>query len=307
MTMRVGLCFTFLVALVQGQRIAERKCEEYRNATIKRTPIIPLTVNPRPITLTSYNCSKTVDLIVGGEVAKKNEFPHQALLGWKQSEDSYEYKFDCGGSLISERFVLTAAHCSKRGQPDIVRLGEHNIDDDTDNQVDFEIESIVKHPDYRFRSAHHDIALIKLTENVRFSKVIRPACLWTGHNINVTSVIATGFGSMETSGSGSNLLRKVVLEFIDKQVCERQFAGMRNFGGSLIDQQLCIGSKVGGKDTCQGDSGGPIQVILEPKGCTFHVIAVTSLGPKSCGDSPALYTRVAGYIDWIEKIVWKNV
>ncbi|EAT37101.1 AAEL010867-PA [Aedes aegypti] len=305
MGIRVGFYLTLFAVLVQGQRISERKCEEYRKLTIKTTAIIPLVVNPNPLKVTSFNCSKTVDLIVGGEVAKKNEFPHQALLGWISPDDPEEYKFECGGSLISERYVLTAAHCFKRGNPDIVRLGEHNIDDDSDNQVDFEIESIERHPEYKFRASYHDIALIKLKENVRFSKVIRPACLWTGQNINVSALIATGFGSMETAGSGSNLLRKVVLQFIDRQICIRQFTG-RQFKAGIIDEQLCIGSETSGKDTCQGDSGGPIQTILEPKGCTYHIIAVTSLGPLSCGNSPALYTRVSGYIDWIEANVWKD-
>ncbi|XP_029709519.2 serine protease snake-like [Aedes albopictus] len=302
MALRIGFCLALLLVIVQGQRIAEKKCQEYRKLTVKTASIIPLVVNPNPLRITSFNCSKTVDLIVGGEVARKHEFPHQALLGWSDGDD---YKFDCGGSLISKRYVLTAAHCFKQGNPDIVRLGEHNIEDDTDNQVDLPIESIIRHPDHMFKSSYHDIALIKLKDNVRFSKVIRPACLWTGENINVTAVIATGFGSMETAGSGSNLLRKVVLQFVDKQLCERQFSG-RRFASGLMDQQLCIGSETSGKDTCQGDSGGPIQTILETKGCTYHVIAVTSLGPLSCGDSPALYTKVSSYIDWIEGIVWKD-
>lgn len=302
MALRIGFCLALLAVIVQGQRIAEKKCQEYRKLTVRTASIIPLVVNPNPLRVTSFNCSKTVDLIVGGEVAKKNEFPHQALLGWI---DGDTYKFDCGGSLISKRYVLTAAHCLKRSDPDIVRLGEHNIDDDSDNQVDFEIESITMHPDYKFKASYHDIALIKLTENVRFSKVIRPACLWAGQNINVSAVVATGFGSLETAGSGSNLLRKVVLQFMDKQICEEQFTG-RQFSAGLIDEQLCIGSETSGKDTCQGDSGGPIQTILETKGCTYHIIAITSVGPLSCGESPALYTRVSSYIDWIEGIVWKD-
>ncbi|KXJ70393.1 hypothetical protein RP20_CCG023808, partial [Aedes albopictus] len=209
-----------------------------------------------------------------GEVAKKNEFPHQALLGWIE-RNPQRIEFSCGGSLISRRYVLTAAHCFKVRDADFVRLGEHDLNKNSGNHKDFNITSITRHPDYRFSSSYHDIALIKLNENVRFSKVIR---------------------------NHSTVLRKVVLKFLDRHICGMQFSG-RSFRSGLIDEQLCIGSDTSARDTCQGDSGGPIQTLLG--GCTYHIIAVTSLGPGSCGLAPALYTRVSSYVDWIESIVWE--
>nr|XP_019545733.2 serine protease snake-like [Aedes albopictus] len=301
MTFRIGFYFALLAVLVQGQRIADIKCEEYRNLTIRTTGILPLVARPNPIKVASFTCTKTVKLIVGGEVAKKNEFPHQALLGWIERNPRRNV-FSCGGSLISRRYVLTAAHCFKVRDADFVRLGEHDVNENSGNHKDFDIASITRHPDYRFSSSYHDIALIKLNENVRFSKVIRPACLWTKHDINVNAVIATGYGMMETGGNHSTVLRKVVLKFLDRDICGMQFSG-RSFRSGLIDEQLCIGSDTSARDTCQGDSGGPIQTLLG--GCTYHIIAVTSLGPGSCGLAPALYTRVSSYVDWIESIVWE--
>lgn len=300
MTFRIGFYLALVAVLVQGQRIADKKCEEYRNLTIKSTGILPLVARPNPLRVASFTCSKTVKLIVGGEVAKKNEFPHQALLGWISEN---QISFGCGGSLISRNYVLTAAHCFKVREADFVRLGEHDINNDYDNQKDFDIESITRHPNHRYSSSYHDIALIELKENVRFSNAIRPACLWTKEYINVNAVIATGFGMMETAGEQSNVLRKVVLNFLDRRLCGMQFSG-RSFASGLIDEQLCIGSDKSLKDTCQGDSGGPIQTLLG--GCTYHIIAVTSVGPRGCGLSPALYTKVSSYVDWIESIVWKN-
>lgn len=302
------LLLMVIVQVISGQRIAEQKCSEYRQKTIKQTSIIPLTLNPKPIKYSSFNCTKTVDLIVGGEAAKPNEFPHQALLGYPNADDPAKgYKFQCGGSLISERFILTAAHCFREGYPDIVRLGEHNLKDDDINHVDLAIKDFHKHPLHKNAASYHDIALIELKEDVKFSKVIRPACLWTGMNLNVSAVVATGFGLVENAGDSSEVLRKVMLDFLNKEECEGTFIGNRAFKKGIIDEQLCIGSKRGGKDTCQGDSGGPIQVITEPKGCIYHVIGVTSTG-AACGidRSPSIYTRVASYIDWIEGIVWKQ-
>lgn len=165
---------------------------------MKQVVFIPLTVKPKPVSFAGSDCSKTVDLIVGGEAAKPGEFPHQALLGYPDADASEGYRFKCGGSLISERFVLTAAHCFVDGYPTIVRLAEHNLRNEWDDQEDFDVQSFKKHPYYSHRSAYHDIALIELKTEVRFSKLIRPACLWTSSTIDVPSVIATGFGLNET-------------------------------------------------------------------------------------------------------------
>lgn len=308
-TVRSGLLSLLLFGLlVQGQRIAEKKCSEFRNKTIQTSNVIPLTLNPKPIQIQRFNCSKTVDLIVGGEAAKPGEFPHQALLGYPNDNAPEGYKFDCGGSLISERFVLTAAHCFAQGYPTIIRLGEHSLHDEYDNQVDFEIEKIFKHPQHKFRLSYNDIALIKLNQDVKFSKLIRPACLWTGDSFNVSSVIATGFGLNDTAGDPADILQKVMLDFLDREQCDKKFHKQAKFPKGVQPSQLCIGSKRGGKDTCQGDSGGPIQVITEPKGCTYHVLGVTSTALQGCGigQSAAIYTKVSSYIDWIEEIVWPN-
>ncbi|EDS26917.1 brachyurin [Culex quinquefasciatus] len=225
--LRCGLVLLLLFCLlVQGQRIAEKKCSEYREKTIQTSMIIPLTLNPRPIR--SASLSDVID------------------------------------------------------------------------------RAFYKHPNHKFKSAYNDIALIKLDQNVKFSKIIRPACLWTGSALNVSSVIATGFGLNDTAGDKADILQKVMLDFLDREQCDEKFGSLAKFPRGVVDSQLCIGSKRGGKDTCQGDSGGPVQVITEPKGCTYHVLGLTSTALQGCGigQSEAIYTRVSSYIDWIERIVW---
>ncbi|XP_062552581.1 serine protease snake-like isoform X2 [Armigeres subalbatus] len=270
--------------------------------------VIALVLNPTPTDFTSFNCSKAVDLIVGGEEAKYGEFRHQALLGW-ETNNTGEYRFDCGGTVISDRYVLTAAHCASKGNhknaaPVIVRFAEHDLRI-AEDEFDIEIESIKRYPEHRFRYSYHDIALVRLKERLLFSDLVRPACLWDNEETNVTSVIATGFGRMDVADEqGSDTLRKVQLNVMDIDDCNPHFFGTRSFPRGMTDGQLCIGSPRGGKDTCQGDSGGPVQVLVNPNGCIYHVIGVTSIG-TGCGSmTPAVYTKVASYIDWIEKTVW---
>ncbi|KAF9818370.1 hypothetical protein SFRURICE_017792 [Spodoptera frugiperda] len=252
-----------------GRRVSERKCEEYSKAVVEKVPYIPLIPNPEPFTVSAAKCDYTgVELIVGGENANPGEFPHMAAVGWATFEGTY--KFSCGGSLISPRFVVTAGHCirdpsAQNPEPVIVA-----------------IRRIHKHPDYRPPKVYNDIALLELVSDVKFRTEIRPACLWFQQDLRGhEKVIATGWGVVDT--------------LLDEGFCNEtlKFFFNRNWPDGFQPTQMCAGELSGGKDTCQDNS------------CIFHVVGVTSFG-RNCADKgrPAVYTRVASYVDWIESVVW---
>ena len=118
----------------------------------------------------------------------------------------------CGAVLISERYMLTAAHCLLGGRPQVVRLGDLNLTSTTDGAPqEYIVQEVIQHPQYRHPLVYHDLALLKLDREVQFSEHVRPFCLYDGKESLVGKVShvsgwgATEFGewSWDRSGTGS--------------------------------------------------------------------------------------------------------
>ncbi|XP_055381466.1 serine protease snake [Condylostylus longicornis] len=287
----------------ETQRISAKKCAEYNNFGMEL-----LKPSERANHLIK-KCEFSVPLIVGGEETLLGEYPHMAAIGWIKEQGSISWA--CGGSLISEIFVLTAAHCTSLGgkSPNLVKLGAHGIDssvEDVNIQI-LKVSEIISYPKYKKEEYYYDIALIKLNKNVLFSKYVRPACLWFRSKIDdVEIVTATGWGRTRYLGPRSDKLLKVDLKMIDRNKCNELYKREIKLHRGITESQFCAGYLEGGKDTCQGDSGGPINVHMGKYNCINYIIGITSFG-KFCAapNSPGVYTKINSYLDWIEKIVFK--
>nr|XP_036674693.1 serine protease snake [Drosophila suzukii] len=256
------------------------------------------------------NCRSYMPLIVGGQPAQPREFPHMARLGRRQVQGSRVDWF-CGGALISERFVLTAAHCleSERGEVNIVRLGELNFDTSEDDAApkDYGVSGYLAHPGYKDPELYHDIGIIKLMEDVIFDLYKHPACLPFQDERFSNSFIAVGWGSTGVADKPSSELLKVKLDRYGDQVCKKLLTRQREEfpQGFDVNNQLCVGSELA-RDTCYGDSGGPLLMYHQEYPCMYHVVAITSVG-LSCGSPgvPGIYTRVYPYLNWITQAMAK--
>lgn len=172
------------------------ECNEYSNLINKKVQFGALSLGSVAQDVSLTTCDAVTGLIVGGTSAGINEFPHQAAIGYPNFNGEIEFK--CGGSLISELFILTAAHCEKadRVSPSTIRLGDLNLKENEISlpEVDIPIDQFISHEAYNTESKKNDIAVVKMRHPAIFSKSIRPACLQQTDNIGKNKAIATGWG-----------------------------------------------------------------------------------------------------------------
>ncbi|XP_055542477.1 uncharacterized protein LOC129728109 isoform X2 [Wyeomyia smithii] len=238
-----------------------------------------------------------------GQPARLKEFAHIGAIGWTLSNGSVEWK--CGGTLIWDNIVLTAAHCatdSSGVRPDVIRFGDLNIysSEDDDYAQQLKITDIVRHPKHRYAAQYHDIALLKLEKNITLDEMVAPACLWIDEEVRFRRLEAAGWGRTGFADEKSSVLMKVSLRPIDNEECGKTYTNDTNpkLRLGLQDHHICaVDEKM---DTCEGDSGGPLQIKLMHNGrVTPFLVGVTSFGTVCGTSAPGVYTKVSSYHDWI--------
>jgi len=239
--------------------------------------------------------------IVGGEVTEVNEYPWQ--VGIVTARSSFVW---CGGSLVSNRWILSAAHCFEGVSASGIQalLGEHDYRDTTETTtVRMGISKIENHPDYDF--PNYDFSLLKMEETISFFDYlhIRPICLPVDATNDYHGFVATvtGWGHTVSGGSNSNKLREVDVNVLKNSECKNDYGYPSNY---ITDQMLCANVEGGGKDSCQGDSGGPLVTAGTGDGVTagenYELIGVVSWGDGCAeADHPGVYARVTKQLEWI--------
>ncbi|XP_044265436.1 uncharacterized protein LOC123011851 [Tribolium madens] len=249
--------------------------------------------------------------ITSGTRTSPGEFPWMALIAYKTGNSSSQRDFRCGGTLITVRYVLTAAHCIENTTIMGVRLGEYNIMTDPDCDPngqncespvqDISIDKAIIHPFYDPTTFINDIALIRLDTPANYSyENVKPICLPFGELLHAKleeqEMTVAGWGATE-DGAKSMVLRKVSVPVMAREECQILYHDLK----PITKKQICAGADHG-KDSCSGDSGSPLKRIDLINGTPRYVqYGIVSFGPTHCGigGRPGIYTNVQKYMKWI--------
>ncbi|XP_037644834.1 granzyme B-like [Sebastes umbrosus] len=224
--------------------------------------------------------------IVGGRVAKPHSRPYMASL---QVDGAHT----CGGILIREDFVLTAAHCK---DPSLrVVLGAHDIGKKEKSQQWIQVAKYHPHPDYTGKY-DNDIMLLELKKNATLNRYVKVIGLPKKDGkipANIKCAVA-GWGRTGSNKPASTVLREATEKMQFSFEC-------KNIWGEYFNPAHMLCTKFNKKNggVCQGDSGGPLICNSKPQGLTEYTLESNCNDPKY----PHVFTKVHVFLPWIKEVM----
>merc|ERR1712051_1113056 len=225
------------------------------------------------------------------------------------SFNSLGESYSCGGTILDEETILSAAHCFYHGSTgssafpmdsgDFILAGIRR--EGSPGQQGILINTVIIHPQYNPGNEDTDIAIVKLKSPLTFNNNVKNACLPESSFAPQSKAVVSGWGTTinGVQSSTSNWLKYVVVPFIANNKCVRPHT---NYWSSMItSNMICAGFFTGETDSCQGDSGGPLAVHRSANDDTAVVYGVVSWGIECAKEKqPGVYTRVTNYLSWIK-------
>uniref|UniRef100_A0A8D2D369 Chymotrypsin-like elastase family member 1 n=1 Tax=Sciurus vulgaris TaxID=55149 RepID=A0A8D2D369_SCIVU len=248
------------------------------------------------------NFPKTNAWVVGGTEARKHSWPSQVSLQY-QSGSSWFHT--CGGTLIKENWVMTAAHCVDHPMILRVVVGDHNLRQEEGTEQYLGVQKIVIHPYWNSDNvtAGFDMALLRLDRSVTLNSYVQLATLPLKGIILFSNnpCTITGWGRSNANGQLVHTLQQASMRTVNNTICSSP-----SYWGFHVNSIMMCADGSGVNAGCQGDSGGPLHCLVRGKYSVHGVTSfVSSLG-CNVPMKPTVFTRVSAYILWINKVISSN-
>ncbi|KAM9358774.1 transmembrane protease serine 4a [Symphorus nematophorus] len=249
------------------------------------------------VSLSCSDCGEVAseNRIVGGTDASIEDWPWQVSL---QQGGQHV----CGGSLVSPRWVVTAAHCFAGSKKELSRWRVMSGQTYIGTLGGYYVDRIILNGDYNAARNDYDIALMRLSSPISVGVSRKPVCLppKAFGLVAGTNMAVTGWGYLEENGKVSPSLQKASIPLIDQAKC----ASPTVYGSAITPRMICAGFLEGKVDACQGDSGGPLVHFTSSQ---WHLVGVVSWGVGCARERrPGVYCNVEEMLNWIRMVMEKN-